>query len=83
MQAEINTLNGLSQRLRVAPGAMTNADILTNLPDGSIVTLTGQTRDVGGFRWWEVETESGRVGWVAEYDPNDLVQALVPVEALP
>ncbi|MCU0475352.1 MAG: TIR domain-containing protein [Anaerolineae bacterium] len=83
VQAEINTLNGLSQRLRVAPGAMTNADILTNLPDGSIVTLTGQTREAVGFRWWEVETESGRVGWVVEYDPNDGVQALVPVEAIP
>jgi WD40 repeat protein len=82
-QAEINTIGGLSQRVRVAPGAMTNADILTNLPDGTLVTLTGQRRDAAGFRWWEVVTASGLTGWVVEYDPSDLVQALVPVDAIP
>lgn len=83
VQVEINTIAGLSQRVRVAPGAMTNADIITNLPDGAVVTLTGQRREAVGYRWWEIIGEGGITGWVVEYDPVDGVQALVPVGAVP
>jgi hypothetical protein len=83
VQVEINTIAGLSQRVRVAPGAMTNADILTNLPDGAVVTLTGQRREAVGYVWWEITGEGGLTGWVVEYDPADGVQTLVPVGAVP
>lgn len=79
---EINTIGGLSQRVRIAPGAMTNADILTNLTDGTVVTLTDGPVEAEGFRWWRIETDDGLSGWVVEYDPSDNVQALVPVDAL-
>lgn len=82
VQAEINTTGGLNQRLRVAPGAMENADIITNLTDGSVVTVMDGPVEAVGLRWWQVQTEGGTVGWVAEYDPNDSVQTIVPLDAI-
>jgi len=79
---EINTMGGLEQRVRVAPGAMENTDILTNLPDGFVLMVVGGPVEANGFRWWQVETPGGTVGWVVEYDPTDAVQALVPLEAI-
>ncbi len=81
-QVEINTVSGLSQRLRIAPGAMQDTDILTNLSDGARVTITGGPLEAAGFIWWQVQTGGGTSGWVVEYDPTDAIQALVPVDSI-
>lgn len=79
--AVINTTNGTRQFVRPAPGNFDNS-ASTLVDDGTLVILQSGPVLSAGFWWWEVETETGITGWVAEYIPDENIQSLVPVSAL-
>lgn len=79
--AVINTTNGTRQFVRPAPGNFDNS-ASTLVDDGTRVVLRSGPVLAAGFWWWEVETETGVTGWVAEYIPEENIQSLVPVSAL-
>lgn len=54
------------ERLGVYSEPNPSASVLFGLDPWAIVTVTGQAVEAVGFRWWPVETEDGRTGWVYE-----------------
>ena len=50
-------------RLRAGPG--TGADVVTTLPSGTTLSVTGMPVGAGGYTWYPVVTDSGSAGWVA------------------
>lgn len=42
-------------------------DVLEQLPSGTQVTIVNQPYKDTDFVWWQVETDTGQVGWVAEH----------------
>ncbi|MBW7880651.1 MAG: TIR domain-containing protein [Anaerolineae bacterium] len=73
--AVINTTNGTRQFVRPAPGNFDN-EASTLVDDGTRVVLQSGPVLSAGFWWWEVETETGVKGWVAEYIPAENIQSL-------
>lgn len=68
-----------SLQLHTAP----NGDVLTALSAGTQMVILGGPRRSGGVRWWQVRTNDGLAGWVAEWDldPQGFRERLiVPVE---
>ncbi len=45
--------------------ASTDANVIQVLDAGTSVTITGDSKDVGGYTWWPVKLEDGTTGWVA------------------
>ncbi len=60
-QATIST-DGVNMR----SDASTDADVVTVLAAGTVVTITGGSREGSGFVWWPVQLEDGTTGWVVE-----------------
>jgi hypothetical protein len=50
--------------LNVRQSASTEAEVVTSLPDGSPMTITGESQEADGFTWWPVEFD-GENGFVA------------------
>lgn len=50
-------------RLRAEPS--TGSDVITTLPSGTTLTVTGWPVGAGGYTWYPVMTDSGSAGWVA------------------
>ncbi len=50
-------------RLRAEPG--TGTGVVTTLPSGTTLTVTGMPVGAGGYTWYPVATGSGSTGWVA------------------
>jgi hypothetical protein len=51
-------------RIRVAPG-LTQETVAT-LEDGTRIRVTDGPEASDGYNWWQVKTEEGQEGWVAE-----------------
>jgi len=51
-------------RVRVAPG-LTQETVAT-LEDGTRIRITGGPEASDGHNWWQVKTEEGQEGWVAD-----------------
>ncbi|MBN1200298.1 MAG: SH3 domain-containing protein [Anaerolineae bacterium] len=58
----VQTTGGDTLNLRAEPGG----EVLTRLADGTPVTILDGPRDVDGYRWWQVRTGDGLVGWAVE-----------------
>ncbi len=56
------TTSGLGANIRQEPTV--NAAVVTAQNDGTILTITGASRDADGFTWWPVRGD-GFTGWVA------------------
>ena len=50
--------------LNVRASASTEAEVVGSLPDGTAVTVTGESQQADGFTWWPIEGE-GLTGFVA------------------
>jgi hypothetical protein len=50
--------------LNVRQSASTEAEVVGSLPDGTAVTITGESQEADGFTWWPIEGE-GLTGFVA------------------
>jgi uncharacterized protein YraI len=50
--------------LNVRASASTEAEVVGSLPDGTALTVTGESQEADGFTWWPVEGE-GISGFVA------------------
>jgi sortase (surface protein transpeptidase) len=44
--------------------ATTDAEVITVLAAGTVVTITGGSQDANGFTWWPIRLEDGTTGWV-------------------
>lgn len=48
--------------------ATTGGNVVAQLPDGTQVTITGDSVEADGFTWWPVKTSDGKTGYVvADY----------------
>lgn len=63
-QAVVKTLVGDGVRMRA--GAGTTFEILTIVPDGTLVTLLEGPQTVDGLPWWRIRTPDGAEGWAVE-----------------
>lgn len=61
--AVIGNTNGFGVYVRSEPGLQ--YEMLTQLPDGSRVEMTGEVQTADGFSWQRVRLEDGRLGWIA------------------
>lgn len=77
-QARVNT-GGDNLRLRENPDPQ--ADIVTELSAGTIVTILDGPAVVDDLIWWQAQTEDGKTGWVIEGYVEDImsVQTLLPL----
>ena len=62
--ARIGNTQGFGVNVRSEPGL--EYEILTQLPDGSRVELTGEAQSANGFTWQRVRLEDGHLGWIAD-----------------
>lgn len=69
--AEVGNTGGTGLNMRA--DATTNAEVVTVLQDGAVVTVTGESIESEGFIWWPVEAEDGTTGYVVE-------EYLIPLE---
>ncbi len=68
---EAQVTNVAPQRLNVREGPGTYAEVIGKLPEGDIVCLIQPYLFGDEFRWWDVRSESGIVGNVAQGDPEE------------
>ena len=72
--ATINTTEGDRANVRQSPSL--NAQILTALPKGELVTIMSGPFTGSGLQWWQIQTNIGLLGYVVE--EVDDVQVLIP-----
>lgn len=70
--ATIHTTRGDTLNVRNGPG--TNYQVLTELRNGSVVSIIGGPQQGGPYTWWKIRTASGIEGWAVE--SADRVQTL-------
>jgi uncharacterized protein YraI len=75
--ALINTTEG--DQLNMRSGAGTSFDIVTQLDDGTRVTIIEGPRLVDGLTWWRIQVGNLQ-GWVVESVEDDgaIIQTLIP-----
>lgn len=61
--AEVANTDNLGLRLRSGPGLNFTTALI--LADGTRVEILDGPREADDFTWWQVETETGTVGWAA------------------
>lgn len=62
----------LSEEVNLRPDPTTEGDPIEVLDAGSTLTITGGPVEGDSYTWWEVATEDGNIGWVAEGDYMEL-----------
>lgn len=60
-EATVNT-DGVNLRSE----ATTSSDVVTQLNNGTAVTIIGGPDEADGFTWWQIELEDGTTGWIAQ-----------------
>ncbi len=65
-------------KLNVRDGAGINYNRVTRLESGTIVEIIGGPTEADGYRWWQIRTDSGVVGWSVDFADNE--QTLIPLE---
>ena len=58
------TISGDSVNMR--SDATTDAEVVTVLGAGTVVTITGGSQEGSGFVWWPIQLEDGTAGWVVQ-----------------
>jgi hypothetical protein len=61
----INTCNGQAANANLRQFASINAPVVTVLPNGSTVNLTGMTANGDGGVWYEAISPIGQRGWIS------------------
>lgn len=72
--ARVNTTAGDTLNVREYPAL--NARVVTGLRDGARVGIVSGPREAEGFRWWQVRTPDGVVGWAVEWVLDERGQTL-------
>lgn len=68
--AQVRVLNDdpdsdtITLTIRATPGR--SGSPVAQAVEGDLLTIVGDSQDVDGLRWWQVETARGSVGWVIE-----------------
>jgi len=76
----VRVVNTDGSSLNLRAGASTDDQVLARLADGSTLTVTGPSKQVGDIRWLPVRDGSGRTGWVnAQYTAVVSVPTLTPM----
>jgi len=69
MRVRVTFTDGTPLRLREAPGK--DAKVLTTIPEGGAMMVTGGPQCVSSGVWWNVKLDSGgKTGWVLEGEDN-------------
>lgn len=63
-------------RLRNAP-SINDSRVIQLMPNGTRVRVVDGPRDADGYRWWQLRTPEGNVGWAAEIIGSE--RTLMPV----
>ncbi|GEM_PF-880650 len=66
-QARVTFTNGIPLRVRATPGG----DVITQIPEGTVVQVIGGPQCQGQFTWWQIQLDNGIQGWSAEGDMED------------
>lgn len=53
-----------ADELNVRSKASTESNVVTTINSGSVVELTGKTKESGGYDWTQIELSDGTTGWV-------------------
>ncbi len=61
--ALVTNTGGIGLRLRSNPS--TSAGVITTLPEGTRLTVTGNSVQSSGYTWYPVQTQGGQTGWSA------------------
>lgn len=64
------TSAGNQLRMRTAPSL--TSDTVTQLAEGSVVSVTEGPTSADGYVWWRITAPDGNIGWAAEGDAADL-----------
>jgi hypothetical protein len=62
----VSTTDG--DRLRLRPQPNTSSEPVTPLNAGTPLIIIDGPQMSNGFRWWRVQTVTGLIGWVADFD---------------
>lgn len=62
-QAQVTIINGTPLRVRATPGG----DIVTTLPEGTVVNVIGGPECQDVYTWWQIQRDDV-IGWSAEGD---------------
>lgn len=73
--ARVQASDGDTLNVRSGPGR--GFDIVTNLANDTLVTLTDGPQEADGFRWWKIRTADGVEGWAVEVAEDE--RTLIPV----
>lgn len=65
-----NTVWGEELNMRTEPGL--SSTIVTKLPPETPVTILDGPRDANGYRWWQIQTEDGTIGWSVDSSDGGL-----------
>jgi hypothetical protein len=63
-RGQVSFTDGTPSRLRSAPG--TDADVITQMTEGTAFTVIGEPYCADEYRWWQLQLEDGTVGYAAE-----------------
>lgn len=72
--AVVTTTGGDALNVRSGPGR--SFDIVTRLPDGTVVSIIEGPQRADGFTWWKIRTADGVEGWAVEFADDE--QTLTP-----
>jgi len=64
IEARVAFTDGSDMRIREEPSY--SADILTTVPEGTFIQILINRKCEDNSTWWEIRTESGLEGWMAE-----------------
>ncbi len=56
----------VSEDVNMRSDATTDAEVVTVLAAGTVVTITGGSQEGSGFVWWPIQLDDGTTGWVAQ-----------------
>jgi SH3 domain-containing protein len=60
-----------SDSVRLRQGPSRSAEVLIELPTGSQFTVTGGPSCADNWSWWQLQTDDGNTGWMAEGGDED------------
>jgi WD40 repeat protein len=80
-EAVINSSEGDTVRLRNSTDNSDPNTVITQLADGTPVTVLAGPFQGSGLQWWQVRTDGDYEGYVAELLPEENLQLIVPVSA--
>lgn len=71
---QVSTTGG--DRLNIRPQPGTNANPATPLSNRTPLLIIGGPEQANGYRWWQVQTTTGTIGWVVDFDEDPTLRVI-------